>query len=416
VENPPITELLSDPSEVDDGVSRHRSLFKKFSLMFDDFDDEAKYSLGVDVFHLRIMICLWIAVTFTMDSAFLINEELGLVFAPLVLTLALTFTKAHARAREAALAWCNLLGGLYHLLVYLVLGFTPPDIFTYALFPLFIPGMRFILALIPVGVMSLVLVLFVIILEGQIVYMVVFCVILVLAILNLAVAAYFVKRLSRELVIIQYSLTLKKLDSQQRLRVVIPPAIASLMRRGQYPAVYSCPDVGLGCVSVCNLEQLVQAHSCAEITSMLNEFHSEVARLTPSEYIDRIKTVGALDLLAVGLPTGNRGNVEFLARWALDVFPKLKPLQLCMFELHVCIVLHCGDVVAGVMGKKKLRFDMWGVQMTKFQSVVDDVRKFDQHGVYVTSEAYELLREKFHFYHTPVKTVSGTIYRLLRER
>ena len=61
--------------------------------------------------------------------------------------------------------------------------------------------------------------------------------------------------------------------------------------------------------------------------------------------------MGPLDLVAVGLPTGNRGNLEFMAQWALDVLKKLD--LVAAFQLRVFVVLHHGDIFAGKKKQKK---------------------------------------------------------------
>lgn len=45
-----------------------------------------------------------------------------------------------------------------------------------------------------------------------------------------------------------------------------------------------------------------------------------------------------------------------------------------------------------------LRFDIWGREMEKFQSITWELTTANQHGVFVTAEAHELLREKMTFY------------------
>lgn len=107
-----------------------------------------------------------------------------------------------------------------------------------------------------------------------------------------------------------------KKQVDDRLRVVIPPAVATVMRRGlypnrspsrkfefqgngglftlispRYPIIYNCTEVAIGCAFISNFHELVANHSHNEVTWILHKFHCAVAALTPPDILDRIKVL-----------------------------------------------------------------------------------------------------------------------------
>jgi len=123
-----------------------------------------------------------------------------------------------------------------------------------------------------------------------------------------------------------------------------------------------------------------------------------------------------MGLFAVGLPTGARGSFELLARWSLNLITDLQQsLPEWAAGCPVVIVLHTSDYYAGVLGNKKLRFDLWGPQMDRFEKVAMQLTALGQQGIFVTQEARDSLGEKFFFQSSSVETVSGIMYKLQKE-
>lgn len=59
-----------------------------------------------------------------------------------------------------------------------------------------------------------------------------------------------------------------------------------------------------------------------------------------------------MGVYAAGLPTGNLGNLEYLAKWAVEVESKLRiPQSASVLELslRICVVIHHGHVTAGTV-------------------------------------------------------------------
>lgn len=73
-------------------------------------------------------------------------------------------------------------------------------------------------------------------------------------------------------------------------------------------------------------------------------------------------------------------------------------------NLQLRIGLHSGSVVAGVIGKKKFIYDLWG-------DTVNTASRMESHGeagkVHISSETWKLLRDKFPVTHRGIIEIKG---------
>jgi len=84
-----------------------------------------------------------------------------------------------------------------------------------------------------------------------------------------------------------------------------------------------------------------------------------------------------------------------MASFALDVLGVIDGLRRDSYpSLALRIGIHSGPLVAGVIGKRKFAYDVWG-------DTVNTAARMEQHGlpgrVQVSESTYELLKERFTF-------------------
>lgn len=102
-----------------------------------------------------------------------------------------------------------------------------------------------------------------------------------------------------------------------------------------------------------------------DLVSILDSYFATFDEITGRHYIEKIKTIGDAYMCAGGLPLSNKSNPVDAVLAGLEIQHYLNSLNdtkvlnnLQIWELRIGI--HTGSVVAGVVGKKRFAYDIWG--------------------------------------------------------
>ena len=111
--------------------------------------------------------------------------------------------------------------------------------------------------------------------------------------------------------------------------------------------------------------------------------------------LEKIKTIGDAYLFAGGIPIENHTHAKDAVQAALEIQEKVKEISQSgdiehPFQLRVGI--HSGPLVAGVVGKKKFAYDIWG-------NTVNIAARIEQNGipgkVLISESTYHLISSTF---------------------
>jgi class 3 adenylate cyclase len=143
----------------------------------------------------------------------------------------------------------------------------------------------------------------------------------------------------------------------------------------------------------------------AEVLGVLNEVFTMFDRLTDRYGLEKIKTIGDAYMVASGVPVPRPDHATALANLALDMVEAVGPGG-AVGDLHIelRIGINSGPVVAGVIGRKKFLYDLWG-------DAVNTASRMEYQGtpnrIQVTRATYELLRDEFELEHRGLIEVKG---------
>lgn len=190
-------------------------------------------------------------------------------------------------------------------------------------------------------------------------------------------------------------LTQEQEKSERLLLNILPEPIAHRLKQGDENIAEGFADVTVLFADLVGFTQLSARVSPTELVALLNRIFSEFDRLSDLHGLEKIKTIGDAYMVVGGLPTPRGDHATAIADMALDMQQTIRHISLELAEpIHLRIGINTGAVVAGVIGKKKFIYDLWG-------DAVNTASRMESHGVpgqiQVTESTYQCLRDQFEF-------------------
>lgn len=214
---------------------------------------------------------------------------------------------------------------------------------------------------------------------------------------------------------IKAALDLEKERSEALLLNVLPQATAERLKRSSAAIADSFSEVTILFADIVGFTPLSAGMTPSEIVAMLDEVFTAFDNLAHRHRLEKIKTIGDAYMVAGGVPVPRPDHAEAVAAMALDMLDEVATIRAADRQLAVRIGIDTGPVVAGVIGRQKFIYDLWG-------DAVNTASRMEAHGVsgsiHVTEAAYRRLRSRFEFEPRGTIEVKGkgpmTTYLLVR--
>lgn len=111
------------------------------------------------------------------------------------------------------------------------------------------------------------------------------------------------------------------------------------------------------------------------VVGVLNEIFTHFDGIADARGLEKIKTIGDAYMAAAGLPEPVADPTVRAAQMALDMLEAMRSFnEHSEHKLQVRIGIDTGAVIAGVIGKRKFLYDLWG-------DVVNTASRMESHGV-----------------------------------
>jgi class 3 adenylate cyclase len=191
------------------------------------------------------------------------------------------------------------------------------------------------------------------------------------------------------------ALDVERQRSERLLLNVLPAAIAARLKQSQGVIADGFPDVTVLFADIVNFTPLSEGIAPEAVVQLLDELFSGFDQLAQRHGLEKIKTIGDAYMVVGGLPDPRPDHAEAVAEMALAmreevarrVGPGGRPLQ-------VRIGIDTGPVVAGVIGRSKFSYDLWG-------DTVNTASRMESQGlagcIQVTERTYQRLRSSYRF-------------------
>jgi len=190
--------------------------------------------------------------------------------------------------------------------------------------------------------------------------------------------------------------------SERLLLNILPGPVAERLKMEDGTIADGFADVTVMFADIVNFTTLAEGLSPNQIFAMLNKVFSSFDALAEKHGLEKIKTIGDAYMVAGGLNDESTINYsEALANMALEMRDLLaKDITVNDHRLEIRMGIGTGPVVAGVVGKKKFIYDLWGDTV----NIASRITAESVPGmIQVDVTTYRRLRNKFEF--EPPKTI-----------
>ncbi|EFA86787.1 hypothetical protein PPL_00592 [Heterostelium album PN500] len=227
------------------------------------------------------------------------------------------------------------------------------------------------------------------------------------------------KRVRDKLSKLTNELKMEKLKSDILINSILPSAISNKMKQGEIYVAEECSGITIIFADIVNFTKMTNNYSPKNLVLMLNRLYSLFDDLSETMKLEKIKTIGDSYMVVCGLPwhmdcddtntispdltfegsnlvdqkvSYNANKAIMFANNLLDLVEKVN--QKYGYDIHLRIGINTGDAIAGVIGKKRFSFDLWG-------DAVNVASRMESSGIpdkiCVSENTFNLLSKKYVF-------------------
>jgi class 3 adenylate cyclase len=153
----------------------------------------------------------------------------------------------------------------------------------------------------------------------------------------------------------------KNQENERLLLSVFPSAIARRLQRGETQIAEEVTNVAVLFADLKGFSRLVTSLSAHDSLAVLNDLVACFDDTAERFGLEKVKTIGDSYLAVCGLSVPYLDHDKRAIDCAIEMLGILRRFNLERgFQLALKIGIHSGDIVAGIVGKSKVVYDVWG--------------------------------------------------------
>ncbi len=150
-------------------------------------------------------------------------------------------------------------------------------------------------------------------------------------------------------------------ENERLLLNILPEPIADRLRDGEPLIADRFDDVTLLFADIVEFTKLSSTMSPSELVGVLNDVFCVFDGLVEQHRLEKVKTIGDAYMVVGGMPEQSDDHTARVASMALGLADAVNRIPAAArLGINFRIGMHCGPVVAGVIGTKKFIYDVWG--------------------------------------------------------
>ena len=174
-----------------------------------------------------------------------------------------------------------------------------------------------------------------------------------------------VQERTAEIVLQKRELEKEKEKSDRLLLNILPYKIAEELKENGFAKAKHYEQVSVMFADFTGFTQIAEQMEPEELIKELNKCFVYFDEVCVRHNLEKIKTVGDSYMCAGGIPIKNCTNPVDIILAALEMIDFIKKLneeqeKKGVTKWHIRIGINTGEIIAGVVGKKKFAYDIWG--------------------------------------------------------
>ena len=193
----------------------------------------------------------------------------------------------------------------------------------------------------------------------------------------------------------ELSVLIEHEKSQKLLKNILPSKVITQLRENNDSIADRYENCTVLFSDLVGFTQLSREMSASTLVKLLNDIFSSFDDLADKYKLEKIKTIGDAYMVVGGIPDEDENHAESIAFFALEMLEIINDYnKKNNLKLEIRIGINSGSAVAGVIGKRKFIYDLWGES-------VNTASRMESHGVpggiHVSETTYFILKDKFKF-------------------
>lgn len=189
------------------------------------------------------------------------------------------------------------------------------------------------------------------------------------------------------------ALRVEQAKAESLLLNILPSSIAERLKGEKRPIADHIGSASILFADVVDFTPWSENLPPADVVEHLDRLFTHFDGLAERHDLEKIKTIGDCYMVAAGVPTPRPDHARALALMALDMLEAMRAHDdLAELGLELRVGINSGPVVAGVIGRKRFLYDLWG-------DAVNTASRMESHGtpgrIQITRATYELLAGEF---------------------
>ena len=181
--------------------------------------------------------------------------------------------------------------------------------------------------------------------------------------------------------------------AERLLLNILPRSIADRLKAETRTIADQFGSASILFADVVDFTPLAEQLPPTEVVGVLDQLFSHFDLLAERHGLEKIKTIGDCYMVAAGVPSPRPDHARAVALMALDMQSAMRSVdEVGQLGLALRVGINSGPVVAGVIGRKRFLYDLWG-------DAVNTASRMESHGssgrIQITRATKELLEDEF---------------------